>query len=282
MCPDWAPMALLTGRYSSRAPFFPSKKGVPYRAKDRSIRFLTFDTCHLPPRAVRTPRLFSAAASPRSREPRTLAVNSIIGRTLVAIADYPLVEAISQNVVKHPVLPDAASRAKLNVRRSAKYFWPSLWEMASVIASLEPPLGSQKATCRLPGTGGLSATPHRRQPGLRPAGLSDRQLRRPATNPCSAGFACPAAALPRGPLRRRHRSGRRGDVHIPRVEQVPGWRRDHHVNDVGPPRHERHGLSWRPGVRAAAVVAGGVDATRLHRTRTGPYATATRRDYHLD
>ena len=29
------------------------------------------------------------------------------------ISDYPLVEAISQNVVKHPVLPDAASRAKL-------------------------------------------------------------------------------------------------------------------------------------------------------------------------
>ena len=27
------------------------------------------------------------------------------------VADYPLVEAISQNVVKHPVLPDAPSRA---------------------------------------------------------------------------------------------------------------------------------------------------------------------------
>lgn len=37
------------------------------------------------------------------------------------VADYPLVEAISQNVVKHPVLPDAASRAKLNERQSAKY-----------------------------------------------------------------------------------------------------------------------------------------------------------------
>lgn len=37
------------------------------------------------------------------------------------IADYPLVEAISQNVVKHPVLPDAASRAKLQERQSAKY-----------------------------------------------------------------------------------------------------------------------------------------------------------------
>ena len=30
------------------------------------------------------------------------------------VSDYPLVEAIAQNVVKHPVLPDAASRAKLN------------------------------------------------------------------------------------------------------------------------------------------------------------------------
>jgi len=37
------------------------------------------------------------------------------------IADYPLVEAISQNVVKHPVLPDAASRAKLQERQSARY-----------------------------------------------------------------------------------------------------------------------------------------------------------------
>ena len=37
------------------------------------------------------------------------------------VADYPLVEAICQNVVKHPVLPDAPSRAKLNERQSAKY-----------------------------------------------------------------------------------------------------------------------------------------------------------------
>jgi len=37
------------------------------------------------------------------------------------IADYPLVEAISQNVVKHPVLPDAASRAKLTESQSAKF-----------------------------------------------------------------------------------------------------------------------------------------------------------------
>ena len=37
------------------------------------------------------------------------------------VADYPLVEAISQNVVKHPVLPDAASRAKLMEQKSAKY-----------------------------------------------------------------------------------------------------------------------------------------------------------------
>ncbi|MBI5179371.1 MAG: DEAD/DEAH box helicase family protein [Nitrospinae bacterium] len=37
------------------------------------------------------------------------------------VADYPLVEAISQNVVKHPVLPDAPSRAKLIEHKSAKY-----------------------------------------------------------------------------------------------------------------------------------------------------------------
>ena len=37
------------------------------------------------------------------------------------ISDYPLVEAIHQNVVKHPVLPDPASRAKLSERKSVKY-----------------------------------------------------------------------------------------------------------------------------------------------------------------
>ncbi|HED03422.1 MAG TPA: type III restriction endonuclease subunit R, partial [Candidatus Fraserbacteria bacterium] len=37
------------------------------------------------------------------------------------VSDYPLVEAISQNVVKHPVLPDGPSRDKLSERQSAKY-----------------------------------------------------------------------------------------------------------------------------------------------------------------
>lgn len=37
------------------------------------------------------------------------------------VADYPLVEAIYQNVVKHPVLPDSASRAKLAERKSSKF-----------------------------------------------------------------------------------------------------------------------------------------------------------------
>lgn len=35
------------------------------------------------------------------------------------VSDYPLVEAIHQNVVKHPVLPDAPSRAKLHEHKSA-------------------------------------------------------------------------------------------------------------------------------------------------------------------
>lgn len=35
------------------------------------------------------------------------------------VADYPLVEAIHQNVVKHPVLPDATSRARLQEVKSA-------------------------------------------------------------------------------------------------------------------------------------------------------------------
>lgn len=37
------------------------------------------------------------------------------------VADYPLVEAIWQNVVKHPVLPDTSSRAKLAERQSTRY-----------------------------------------------------------------------------------------------------------------------------------------------------------------
>jgi len=37
------------------------------------------------------------------------------------VSDYPLVEAIYQNVVKHPVLPDAPSRAKLQERQSSRY-----------------------------------------------------------------------------------------------------------------------------------------------------------------
>jgi type III restriction enzyme len=37
------------------------------------------------------------------------------------VSDYPLVEAIHQNVVKHPVLPDSASRAKLKEQKSSKF-----------------------------------------------------------------------------------------------------------------------------------------------------------------
>lgn len=37
------------------------------------------------------------------------------------VSDYPPVEAIHQNVVKHPVLPDAASRAKLHEATSALF-----------------------------------------------------------------------------------------------------------------------------------------------------------------
>jgi len=35
------------------------------------------------------------------------------------VCDYPLVEAIHQNVVKHPVLPDKASRSKLHEKKSS-------------------------------------------------------------------------------------------------------------------------------------------------------------------
>ena len=37
------------------------------------------------------------------------------------VSDYPLVEAIHQNVVKHPILPDAASRAKLREHKAVMF-----------------------------------------------------------------------------------------------------------------------------------------------------------------
>lgn len=37
------------------------------------------------------------------------------------VSDYPLVEAIHQNVLKHPILPDATSRARLTERTSALF-----------------------------------------------------------------------------------------------------------------------------------------------------------------
>jgi len=37
------------------------------------------------------------------------------------VSDYPLVEAIHQDVVKHPVLPDSASRAKLQEHKSSNF-----------------------------------------------------------------------------------------------------------------------------------------------------------------
>lgn len=37
------------------------------------------------------------------------------------ISDYPLVEAIKQNVVKHPLVPDGPSRAKLSEKQSSKF-----------------------------------------------------------------------------------------------------------------------------------------------------------------
>jgi type III restriction enzyme len=37
------------------------------------------------------------------------------------VCDYPLVEAIHQNVVKHPVLPDEASRAKIKEQTAGKF-----------------------------------------------------------------------------------------------------------------------------------------------------------------
>ncbi len=58
------------------------------------------------------------------------------------VSDYPLVEAIAQNVVKHPVLPDAPSRAKLTEHQSA---------LISVPAAHARPVPPPRACRRPPG-----------------------------------------------------------------------------------------------------------------------------------
>jgi len=55
---------------------------------------------------------FDLTATPRHND------GSIFVET---ISDYPLVEAIRQDVVKTPVLPDEASRAKLKEHKSRKF-----------------------------------------------------------------------------------------------------------------------------------------------------------------
>lgn len=55
---------------------------------------------------------FDLTATPRKND------GSIFVQT---VSDYPLVEAIAQGVVKTPVLPDAASRARLSVRQSDQF-----------------------------------------------------------------------------------------------------------------------------------------------------------------
>lgn len=61
------------------------------------------------------------------------------------ITDYPLVEAVRQGIVKTPVLPDAASRAKLSERQSDKfteryedYLYLGYLEWKKVYERLEP------------------------------------------------------------------------------------------------------------------------------------------------
>jgi uncharacterized coiled-coil protein SlyX len=61
------------------------------------------------------------------------------------VADYPLVEAISQNVVKHPVLPDAASRAKLDAVRADT---ANLTQNAKIIKDYETAIAWREITIR--------------------------------------------------------------------------------------------------------------------------------------
>ena len=51
------------------------------------------------------------------------------------VSDYPLVEAISQNVVKHPILPDNESRSKLSEQQSVKF--TEKYEVEDLIQKLQ-------------------------------------------------------------------------------------------------------------------------------------------------
>lgn len=62
------------------------------------------------------------------------------------VSDYPLVEAIHQNVVKHPVLPDAASRAKLSERKSAIFSEKYVDYLALGIEEWKKSYAEQEAT----------------------------------------------------------------------------------------------------------------------------------------
>lgn len=75
--PRWRPACYVCGGCSHLSGAY---------AGSRLTKFLTFDTCHRVPRALRTPRLFDAAAMPRrARTPEARSV-SMMGRTLEAKA----------------------------------------------------------------------------------------------------------------------------------------------------------------------------------------------------
>ncbi len=110
------------------------------------------------------------------------------------VADYPLVEAISQNVVKHPVLPDAASRAKLlgtaerQIHREIRRLHPSRRDRVAQ--------GLRRA--REDGQEGHPVRDDRRHPQLRRRGrISGRPLPRPRRMRCWSFTPRTTARFPR-------------------------------------------------------------------------------------
>ena len=89
------------------------------RAGSRSTRFLTFETCHRPPRAVRTPRLFNADARPLTVGIAYVLSCSILFRRhfwlkLANAPGAPFIEPSTQSWPQRPVHQEGDCRAEPN------------------------------------------------------------------------------------------------------------------------------------------------------------------------
>ena len=119
------------------------------------------------------------------------------------VSDYPLVEAIHQNVVKHPVLPDAASRAKLHEHKSAIF----TEKYADYLALGIEEWRKSYAEHELLGQEGRAVRDGGRHPQLRRGGRVPRKdLPRTARRACWSSTPRTTAKSPRPPPARTRKN----------------------------------------------------------------------------